>query len=180
MKTKSLFVLVGSQNPVKIEAVKKGFSAYFQAIKVSGVKVKSDINIQPLSFEEAYQGALNRAKNALTLYPKANYAVGLEGTLQQYSFGWTTGGLVVILNRAGIIGISISPQLLIPHHLINRVKNTELGKIIDEVSGQTNLKQKGGAFGFFTKGKLTRQQAYSQAVIFALSKFINKKLYEDK
>lgn len=171
--------MVGSLNPVKIEAVKKGFSAYFQAVKVIGAQVKSGIALQPLSFEEAYQGALNRVKNVLKLYPKANYAVGLEGTLQQYSFGWTTGGLVVILSNAGTINVGISPQLLIPNHIINRVKNSELGQVIDEISGQTNLKQKGGVFGYFTKGKLTRCQAYTQAVIFALSKFVNKKLYEE-
>lgn len=37
----SMKILVGSQNPVKIEAAKEAFSKYFKKVEVAGIKVDS-------------------------------------------------------------------------------------------------------------------------------------------
>jgi len=40
-------ILVGSQNPVKIEAVKESFSKYFEKVEVAEIKVDSKVSSQP-------------------------------------------------------------------------------------------------------------------------------------
>lgn len=177
MNKNKIVVIVGSTNPVKVRATKKAFAKYFKQIKVFGIAVDSGISAQPMSFEKAYTGALNRVNNVLKKYPEADYAVGLEGTLQPYSFGWTTAGLVVVMNKQGEIGLGISSQLLLPQKLVNLTKKKELGLVVEDLSGIKNIKQKGGVFGVFTKNVLTREQAYFQAIIFSLSRFINSRLY---
>ena len=54
-------ILVGSKNPVKIEATREAFSSYFKDIEVEGVEVKSSVSEQPLD-EETFDGAEHRAK----------------------------------------------------------------------------------------------------------------------
>lgn len=179
MRRRRKLVIVGSANPVKAGAVKSVFKKVFSDVQVKAVKTDSGIAEQPKSFEEGYKGALNRAENCLKKYPQADYFVGLEGANQRYSFGWTTAGVVVIMDRRGKKGVAVSSQLLLPNKIIRRVnKGKELGLVIEEISGVKNIKQKQGAFGFFTNNRLTRQRAYEQAIIFSLARFIKEKLYD--
>ena len=62
-------VVVGSINPVKIEAVRLGFTHIFpqEKWKVIGCQVDSLVKSQPLSDVEAILGARNRAKAALII-----------------------------------------------------------------------------------------------------------------
>ena len=53
-------ILVGSQNPVKIEATKEAFSTYFGKVEVRGIKVDSKVSNQPTN-DETFHGARNRA-----------------------------------------------------------------------------------------------------------------------
>ena len=53
-------ILVGSQNPVKIEATKEAFSTYFGRVEVRGIKVDSKVSNQ-LTNDETFHGARNRA-----------------------------------------------------------------------------------------------------------------------
>ncbi len=53
-------VLVGSRNPVKLEAAKEAFSKYFDAVEVVGISVNSKVSNQPVE-DETFAGARNRA-----------------------------------------------------------------------------------------------------------------------
>ena len=53
-------VLVGSQNPAKIEATKEVFRKYFGQTNVIGINVSSEVSAQPVD-EEMFEGAKNRA-----------------------------------------------------------------------------------------------------------------------
>ena len=57
--------VVGSKNPVKIKAVKVVFEKMLGKTEVIGVKAFSGVKNQPMSLDESYCGALNRAKNVL-------------------------------------------------------------------------------------------------------------------
>ena len=174
-----MLVVVGSQNPVKIKAVKEVFNWFYPAVKIKGVKVASEVADQPMSFKESYQGAVNRAKKSLALFPQADFALGIEGGLQHYSFGWATAGVVVIINQKGVVAKGISSQLFLPSLIIKKIKKgKELGDVLDEITGRKNMKQQEGAFGLFTKNFVSRQQAYVQAVALALARFLKKDLYE--
>lgn len=170
-----MLVIVASQNPVKIKAVKAVFKKAFGQVKIKSVSVSSGVSCQPMSFKEAYLGALNRAKKALEKFEKADFAVGIEGGVEKYCFGWTTGGVVVIINKKREKGVAISSQLELPFKVIKEIrKGKELGVVMEEISGEKNIKQREGAFGYFTNNLVTRQQAYFQAVAFALARFFKE------
>lgn len=172
-------VVVGSANKVKIKAAKEAFKKFCSQLTVLGVKADSKVSIQPISIEEAYRGALNRAKNALKIYPNADFGVGIEGTLQKYDCGWATCGVVVIYNQKKQIGLGISPQLFLPKKIVEKIsQHQELGNVIKEISQGKYTKHQGGAFGFFTDNLITRQEGYEQAITFALSRFSKAKLWQ--
>ena len=61
-----LKVIVASQNPIKLDCTKNAFSKAFhqQDLKVSGESLPSGVSDQPMSDEETFDGARNRAENA--------------------------------------------------------------------------------------------------------------------
>src|SRR5437667_12596258 len=73
-RLKPLQVSVGSNNPVKIRAVKDVFQALSLSARIRGVRVKTDVSDQPFD-EEAVHGAMNRAKSAIG---EGDFGVGIE------------------------------------------------------------------------------------------------------
>ena len=71
----------------------------------------------------------------------------------------------------------------IPSHdtfcdVLNRLNpKEELGHVMDRLFQTTNVKQQGGAIGLLTNGLATRQSSYEQALILALAKITNAKLF---
>lgn len=79
-----IHVVVGSNNPVKIQAVKVAFEMMFQSasIKISPVNVPSGVSDQPFGDDETKLGARNRAQSAHATANTCDFAVGLEGGLE--------------------------------------------------------------------------------------------------
>jgi non-canonical (house-cleaning) NTP pyrophosphatase len=48
---------------------------------------------------------------------------------------------------------------------------------MDELLGQKNVKQKGGAVGALTAGLVLRQETFAVAVAYALAPFVSPKFY---
>ena len=40
-------IIAGSENPVKIKAIKSGFEAFYSDVNVEGIKVGSGVSVQP-------------------------------------------------------------------------------------------------------------------------------------
>lgn len=172
-------IAVGSNNPVKIQAVCRAFEKIFSntSWKVIGVDVKSGVSNQPMSDLESIKGATNRAKNALKKI-NADYGVGLEGGVEKIGDKWFDCGWIVIVDKKGQEGIGSSIRMHTPDKMINMVKKgKELGEAIDIIFKQKNAKQKQGHFGLMTDNAITRAEGYRDAVISALSRFIHPELY---
>ncbi len=168
-----LKIVVGSKNPVKINAAKIVFQKMLGKAQVFSLQVDSGVGKQPIGFEQTYKGALSRAKKALKSVKGADFGVGLEGGVQDYSFGWFTAGVAVIIDKKGKIGVGISASLPLEKEIIDEIKEgKELGEVMEEESGISNVKQKQGAFGIRTHGVVTREKAYEHGIAAALSKFI--------
>lgn len=76
-----MFVInVGSQNPSKIEAVREVLMDYdfLNPFRLKPMLVESGILEQPMSLEEAIEGARKRAINSFVM---CNYSIGLESYL---------------------------------------------------------------------------------------------------
>lgn len=167
-------VVVGSTNPVKMGAVAAVFKQFFPEAEVAGREVKSNVAEQPRSEKETVTGAENRAKAALKSEDEALYGVGIEGGYTDKDGHPMECAWVAIAHRDGRMGLGGGLYFELPPKVAERIKaGEELGPIMDHLTGTENVKQKMGAIGIFTRGKLTRQAAYEQLVMQALVKFVS-------
>lgn len=170
---------VGSQNPVKVNCVKKAFTVCWPKKKFVFVSqsVSSGVNDQPRSDEECVLGAKNRAEQVLK-ETKANFGVGIEGGIVKMGEHFFARAWVVVIDNKGNTGLasSVSAPMSKRHmDLIN--SGIELGKADDMITGRKNTKQKEGYFGFISSKLITREKGYIDAVIMALARFKKLKLF---
>lgn len=173
-------VIVASQNPVKINTAKVGFSKMFPEIifEVIGVSAPSGVPDQPTSEDETIRGATNRANNASKLSPDADFWVGIEGGIEDsnsdmFSFAW-----IVVKDKTGKLGRGRTGTFFLPQKVADVIRaGHELGEADDIVFGVKNSKQQNGAVGILTGDAITRTSLYEQAMIFALIPFKNEGLY---
>ncbi len=173
-------IIVGSKNPVKISCTDVGFHAVFDsAFLVEGLNVSSDVPDQPEGDAQTLLGATNRAKNAKTVFPEADYWVGIEGGIatdkdEMEAFAW-----VVVIDKENQLGKAKTATFFLPKKIAKLVsEGNELGDAMDKVFEEENSKQGSGAVGLLTNGILGRKEYYQQAVILALIPFTNEGLYE--
>jgi inosine/xanthosine triphosphatase len=174
-------VLVGSENPVKITAVEGAFTRYFGEVKVLGVKVDSKVSSQPIN-EEIFAGARNRAQALRIINQKkqlgADFFVGIEGGIIKLTGRWFAFGGICVLDKEGQEGCGTSPFFELPPTITkDLLKGTELGDVMDKLTGDTNTKQKQGAVGYFTKGILQRKDFYLNGLLMALIPFLHQESY---
>ena len=171
-------IAVGSTNRAKIQPVENIFKHHYKNVKVVGVAVPSGISEQPMSDDEIFQGALNRAKRSLKKVKGADYGVGIEGGLHKHSYGWFERGLVVIVNKKGDIGIGSSGGLFVPDKVMEHIhEGKTLEEAIDTLFGTNKIGEGIGMFGVFTKEVVTRAGAIEHGVAFAIARFLHKDLY---
>jgi inosine/xanthosine triphosphatase len=170
-------VVIASTNPVKINAVKNIFDKAFSEITYINQESKSGVSDQPLSNEETKKGAYNRAK-AVISNADCDFGIGIEGGVMKTKQGMMTTAWCCIINKQNEVNFGGGLHFLLPKKIATRIeKGEELGLIMDEILGEKNWKQKGGAIEVFSKGILNRTQAYEQLVTFALTKFISSEYY---
>jgi inosine/xanthosine triphosphatase len=92
-------VAVGSENPIKIEAVRLAFNTVWPSKKceILGVKVSSGVADQPMTNKESVKGATNRAKSAIKAL-NADFGVGLEGGIEKIGSVWLEWGYMAVIN----------------------------------------------------------------------------------
>jgi inosine/xanthosine triphosphatase len=176
-------VLVGSVNPVKIAAVRDVFEPYFPGAEVEGIETPSGVPAQPIG-EATFTGAENRALALLALDAKdslgVEFCVGLEGGIAQYHGRWFAFGAICIADAAGRLGFGVSPLFELPPGVVDDLLGgSELGHVMDRLAGEHNTKQRGGAVGILTGGRITRRELYAQGVAMALIPFLNEEMYFD-
>jgi inosine/xanthosine triphosphatase len=171
-------IIVASQNPVKLEAIRVGFSRMYpdREFVVEGVTVPSGVDDQPMTDAETLQGAHNRAVNARSHTPDADFWVGIEGGSEDGDSGMGTFAWVVVLS-ADKTGKARTATFFLPQEVAQLVRQgKELGDADDIVFNRTNSKQKNGAIGILTDDAVTRVDLYAPAVMMALIPFTNPEL----
>ena len=176
-------VLVGSANPVKIASVRDVFEPYFHGAVVEGIETPSGVPAQPVG-EETFAGAENRARTLLIHNAErslgAAFCVGLEGGIAEYRARWFAFGVICIADAAGRLGFGVSPLFELPPGIADDLLGgSELGHVMDRLAGEHNTKQRGGAVGILTGGRITRRELYAQGVAMALIPFLNEGMYFD-
>jgi inosine/xanthosine triphosphatase len=176
-------VLVGSRNPVKVEATKVAFALFFDAVEVIAFEVSSGVSAQPVE-DETFEGAEHRAEKLRALNNEQNlhaqFFVGIEGGIKKLRQRWFAFGATCILDAHGRRGYGTTPFFELPNSVsAELVKGTgvELGDVMDRVTGEKNTKQNQGAVGFFTRGVMSRKEYYVAGLTVALIPFLNADLY---
>lgn len=171
-------IVVASRNPVKMDAVREGLSAFIPGeIELTGVAVDSEVSDQPMSNDETLTGALNRVKNARLQFSGADYYVGLEGGVEETSSGLMAFAWMVIDNGQKV-GQARTAAFFLPPEVAKLVhEGMELGDADDRVFAKTNSKQQNGAVGLLTNDAITRKSLYIPAVQMAFIPFLNPELY---
>jgi inosine/xanthosine triphosphatase len=171
-------IVVGSQNPVKRNAVYQAFSQYFDAVEIISAKVDSGVQPFPMSQPETLQGAINRAHSAQKEEPSADFSVGIEGGL--FTFNNTTyiQAIAAVLQNT-VIGVARSVAIEVSQTLVAKIDPTSdtSKETVDQLMGRNNLFQNEGVMGVLTQNRLTRTQVLRDAVVCALPRFLIPEFY---
>lgn len=173
-------IVVGSKNPVKIQSALAGFEQMFPGIEfiVHGISVPSEVSDQPMSNEETLRGATNRAWALREEAIDGDFFVGIEGGIEAIDQTFFANAWIVIIDAEGRMARGRSGSFSLPPKVKELVKSgIELGFANDEVFGERNSKQSGGAVGSLTGGVISRQSLYEHAMVLTLIAYRNEKLF---
>ena len=174
-------IIVGSTNPVKINAAKNAISQYFPSstIHCQGMHAPSQVAEQPMTEAETKLGAINRAKYCQQQAEPADFYVAMEGGVDQFEHGPATFAYMAIISHE-TLSVGRSANLPLPEKVYAALAaGEELGHVMDRMFSTQNIKQKGGAIGLLTQGLATRESIYTQALLLAMTPFINAELFND-
>jgi inosine/xanthosine triphosphatase len=175
-------VIVGSENPVKLAAVRAVVARCSPEAVVVGVAAESGVPDQPWGDAETRAGAAERARRALASDGRADLGVGIEGgVVREAGGGVMSCAWAAIVDRAGVVSVGGSLAMPLPPAVVALLDaGVELGHAMDEVAGTTGTKHAGGAVGLLTAGLISRQDAYEHLVTYALSRWLGRALWETR
>jgi len=170
-------IAVASENPTKLSAVELAASEFWvRGYRTRGFKTESGVSDQPMNDEEMIEGAINRARNVVSQYPVANYAVGLEGGMRVLPEGWFNLGWVCALDVAsGEIGVGATLAHAVPRPVVELMQQKEI-ELSDAVAKiyHTNTVADRDCSGVITGGLLPADRIYAGGVLSALTDLNNK------
>ncbi len=172
-------IVIASENPAKVKAVKSAFGKVFRGRKLvfKSLNVDSGVSPQPMTDKETLKGAENRSLAAAKSM-NGDYFVGIEGGVEKKGDIYDSFAWISIRNVNGILGKSKTGIFILPAEISRLIESgIELGEATDIVFKASNSKKKGGTVGFLTKNLIDRSKYYEHALILALIPFMNKKLY---
>lgn len=173
-------VIVGSTNPIKLEATREAFQMSFPDKEFNFITYPalSGVSDQPIGQTETKQGATNRAEACKSEYADADYYVGLEGGLEKIEGEYWVFAWMCIISKSNAKGFGRTGSFLLPPKVSKLIdQGKELGTATDIAFNETNSKHKGGTIGVLTNENITRKDFYKDAMIFALIPFVKPELY---
>ena len=175
-------VLIGTKNPGKIQGAKQALENYFADVDIEGISVPSEVSEQPVN-NEIYEGARNRVDN-LMKYAKENnieaeYFLGIESGITNSLGKWVIINIAVIKDKDGYESWGTSSAFPVPDKYVNKIIETDLGKVMDYIFEQNDLRSGKGGISFLTDDKISRIDITKEAFIMALIQH-TKKIWSDK
>ena len=162
-------VNVGTNNSLKLEAVRAVFASAFPKAKleVKAIDVPSGVPSQPFG-EQVAAGAMNRARSALL---DADYGVGIEagivsfpGCEERFSVQFCA-----IVDRDGEITVGHGPGYTLPGGVLTALEaGSDLNREMSLISGIDEIRDKIGAVGYLSNGLTDRLTITRDAVLMAL------------
>ncbi|MCI4371185.1 MAG: inosine/xanthosine triphosphatase [Thermoplasmata archaeon] len=175
-RRKPLRIGVGTDNPVKVRAVRAVFGTLSMRCVVRQVRVPSGVAEQPVS-DEAIEGAMNRAKAALG---EGDFGVGIEAGLVPSAVlaDYFDVQYCAILDRSGRMTVGHGPGFTYPSRIIEKVRaGSTIGEAMERLTGIREIGSKQGAIGYLTERRLDRDALTESAVLMAMVPRIRQDLY---
>lgn len=170
-------IAVGSTNPVKRTAVELVLESeaddFGDGATIESVDVDSGVSEQPTGHERTRSGAEIRAERAVAA-GTYDLGIGIEGGVAKFP-GSADRFLVMwaAVTDGNRVGIGSGPSMLLPESIATRIDaGEELGPVMDDTLGTTDIAKNQGAAGVFSNGRIDRAEALSQAVAGALGPFV--------
>ncbi len=169
-----MHIMLGSQNPVKFQAVQEVMATiplFAQAV-IQPVDVESGVSRQPRGLEETILGAGHRAKKA---FLQGDLGIGLESGIidvTQTRTGFMNLTACVIFDGTTAF-TGLGPAFELPYEVTSKVidEGLELSSAV-QASGMSDNPRIGydqGIIGLMTKGRVTRMEYIKPAVLMALA-----------
>ena len=175
-------VLIGSKNPGKIQGAKEAFENYFEDFDIEGIPVSSNVSEEPVN-NEIYEGARNRVDNLIKYSEENNldidYFLGIESGITNLLGQWVIINIAVIKDRSGYESWGTSSAFPVPNKYVDEIINTDLGKVMDNIFKQNDLRSYKGGISFLTNEVITRIDMTREAFVMALTQHINE-FWNDK
>lgn len=175
-------ILIGTKNPGKIQGAKEAFEKYFEVVDIEGISVPSNVGEQPVN-NEIYKGARNRVDNLIN-YSKENniyadYFLGIESGITNLLGKWVIINIAVIKDRNGYESWGTSSAFPVPNKYVNRIIESDLGQVMDNIFKEHDLRSSKGGISFLTNNVINRIDLTKEAFIMALTQYINE-VWNDK
>ncbi len=174
-------VVVGSNNPVKVAAVREAFSAVFPTrdFTYESCSAASNVSEQPIGSKETRAGAYNRAEDCKLMCPEADFWVGLEGGIEKEENQYWVIAWMCVMSPTKI-GYGKAGAFALPNQITTLLEQgTELGHATDSVFKEVNSKHRSSTVGLLTDDVITRTDYYREALVYALIPFNKPELYSE-
>lgn len=175
-------ILIGTKNLGKIEGATEAFKNYFNDFDIDGIPVSSDVSEEPVN-NEIYEGARNRVNNLMQYAESygidAEYFLGVESGITNLLGKWVIINIAVIKDKNGYESWGTSPAFPVPDKYVDEIISTDLGKVMDKIFEQNDLRSGKGGISFVTNGIISRIDLTREAFIMALTQHINE-IWNDK
>lgn len=188
-----MIIALGSARAAKIMAARAacarvaGADAAWREAEVVARAVEAGAPAMPLTDMQLMRGARARAEAVREALGREGHGaalyVGLEGgfhsiTLDGARHTFLRGWAYATDGARGCFGAA--PSVTVPPAIVRRVEGSgrELGEVIDEVAGESDVRSRQGAWGVLSRDLLTRAQSFEAALVAAFAPFYNARLYE--
>lgn len=171
---RSMRIGLGSDNPVKLNAVRNVMIRVYGDVEVSPAKVRTSVPAEPWG-DEVEKGAMERARWSLGQF---DFGVGIEAGIFEHNGGLYDVQFCAVLDKMNRFTIGHGLGFRYPPNVEDRLREGKsVGRIFHELYGQERGGRGEGAIGFLTHGMLKRGELTEQSVVAAMVPRIRKELY---
>ncbi|GIO24457.1 DUF84 family protein [Oceanobacillus sp. J11TS1] len=166
-------IIIGSENPTKVQAARNVFSTY----EVKALNVPSLVSAQPFSDEETRIGAINRAKACVSSQSHA-IGIGLEGGVMYIDDTLFLCNWGALATADGQLFTASGARIALPKEIEYELEKAgELSIVMDAYTKKANVRKHEGAIGIFTDNLVSRENMFTHVVQLLKGQFdfVNKK-----
>jgi len=173
-----LIIAAGTKNPAKVEGIRLAFSKYFPNSTIRTIDSGAVTLAQPLGLEQMTQGAISRAKFALSKLG-GDFGVGVEAGIFQIGDTYFDHQQAAIVDPSGKLSLGHSAGYPLPKKAVEAMISAgrELERYAESLSGISEIGDKEGLIHHLTKGVMTRTDLTEQCVMMALIPWLHKDVY---